>query len=576
MTAPHATHSSHRWIGSIPNARVVQWALWLLVIVLIFGPIVPVIYAGFVDRPLYESGGTLTLSNFSALFSDGAFWESLLHTVQFTVMAAVPGVLIGTGLAILVERTDMPFRRTFGTLVFIPLLLPGLGTTLGWVTMYSPTGFVTTWCQDIFGWAPWNLYSLPGMALVFLEKIVPLVFLMVRSRLRALDSSIESAALTSGASPLRVLFNVTLPMVRPSIWTAGILTAMIAFETLSLPLVLGGPAGIDTLSTYLYRIWTTDPSRQGTVSAAASVLLLFVTVMLLVRNRIEGDSRRYLTASGKPTAPRPLALGRLRWAGAALTALYGLLTLVLPLIGLIMTSVTFIFSPSVSPFSVLTARHFETVLENDALFRSIGNSVLIGVVGAVLATLMLTVAALVAHRSTFPLRGSLPPILFYPRGLPGIVLGIGIFWAFVLITPLEGLRTTVWGIMIAFIVRNTAIGYTTIQSSALAISTELDAAARTSGASWFRTCRDVVVPLMRPAILACGVIMFVSILNDYDPAVFLVTSGNEVLGVTMLKQWVAGFVGPVAALGVIQLGITLIALLLLYIGQLVRKGKSHA
>ncbi|KOS53787.1 hypothetical protein Z051_23645 [Rhodococcus rhodochrous KG-21] len=542
--------------------RGIQWGIWLLVLVLIFGPIVPVVYAGFVDRPLYEADGQLTLSNFGALLEDPDFWSALRNTALFAIMAAVPGVVIGAVLAVLVARTDLPMRRTFTAVLMAPLILPGLGVTLGWITMYAPSGFVSAWFADHLGVVPWNLYSLPGMAIVTLEKTVPLVYLMVRARLAAIDTTIESAALTAGASPLRVLRTITVPMIGPSIWTAGILIVMIAFETLSLPLVLGGPADIDTLSTYLYRTWTTDPSRQGTVSAAASVLLLLVTLMLLLRNRLEGNAGRYTTAAGKPSAPRQLGLGWLRWPLTVVISLYVLIALVLPVTGLAMTSVTNLFSPAVSPFSVLTTRHFETVFTNGALFRSITNSLLIGVVGAVLATVALTIAALVAHRSQFRFRTTVPHILFYPRALPGIVLGVGIFWTFVLVTPLEPLRTTVWGIMIAFIIRNTAIGYAAIQSSMLAISTELDAAARTCGATWFRASRDVVVPLLRPALLGCLVIMFVSILNDYDPAVFLVTTGNEVLGVTMLKQWVAGFVGPVAALGVIQIAITGVALLI--------------
>lgn len=542
--------------------RLIQWGTWLVVVLLIFGPIIPVVYAGFVDRPLYESGGTLTLGNFAALGKDPAFWSALRNTGLFALMAAVPGVVIGAGLAVLVARTDLPMQRFFSVALVAPLVFPGLGITLGWVTMYSPSGFVSTWVSQHFGATPWNLYSLPGMAIVTLEKTVPLVYLMVRARLASLDTPIESAALTAGARPLRVLRTITLPMLRPALLTAAILIVMIAFETLGLPLILGGPVDIDTLSTYLYRTWTTDPARQGTVSAAASGLLLLVTALLWLRTRIEGDGGRYTTAAGKATATRRLQLGVLRWPLAAAISGYVLVAIVLPVVGLVMTSLTFIFTPAVSPWKVVTGRHFETVFTNDALLRSVTNSLLIGVVGSVLATAGLAIAALVAHRSPFKLRSTMTPILFYPRALPGIVVGVGIFWTFVLLTPLEPLRTTVWGIMLAFIVRNTAIGYAAIQSSLLAISTELDAAARTSGATWFTTCRTIVIPLLRPALAGCFILMFVSILNDYDPAVFLVTTGNEVLGVTMLKQWAAGFAGPVAALGVIQIAITALAVLI--------------
>ncbi|EFC79512.1 iron ABC transporter permease [Parafrankia sp. EUN1f] len=335
--------------GASRADRLIQWGTWLLVVVLIFGPIVPVVYAGFVDRPLYESGGVLTFGNFGTLVDDPEFWSALRNTALFALMAAVPGVVIGAGLAVLVARTDLPMRRAFSVILVAPLLFPGLGVTLGWVTMYSPSGFVSTWVADHFGSTPWNLYSLPGIAMVTLEKSVPLVYLMVRARLSSLDTSIESAALTAGARPLRVLLTITVPMLRPALWTAAILIVMIAFETLGLPLILGGPVGIDTLSTYLYRIWTTDPGRQGAVSAAASGLLLLVTVLLWLRTRIEGDTGRYTTAAGKPSAARHLRLGPLRWPSAIVVGGYVVVAILLPVIGLVMTSITYIFTPAVSP-----------------------------------------------------------------------------------------------------------------------------------------------------------------------------------------------------------------------------------
>lgn len=94
--------------GTAPGERVIQWGTWLLVVVLIFGPIIPVVYAGFIDRPLYQSGGVLTLNNFTALSDDPAFWSALRNTALFALMAAVPGVLIGAGLAVLIARTDLP------------------------------------------------------------------------------------------------------------------------------------------------------------------------------------------------------------------------------------------------------------------------------------------------------------------------------------------------------------------------------------------------------------------------------------------------------------------------------------
>jgi iron(III) transport system permease protein len=535
---------------------VTWWVTLLVTAILLLGAIVPVVYAALRSVPLYESGGSFTLANYSSFLSDRAFWTALGNTALLAVLTSVPSILIGTALAVLVTRTNMPGRRVIGVLLLAPLLFPGLGATLGWVSMYSPSGYISTWAADVFGGVPWNLYSIPGMALVSLERTVPMVYLLARARLSTLDSSIEDAALSAGATPARILRTITLPMMRPSLLLAAVLISMMVFESLGLPLLLGTSSGIETVSTYIYNNWTTSAGNQGVVSATASVLLLLVTLMMLLRSRLEGDSRRFVTSLGKPKARRPLKLGPIGPVASVLCFAWVVLAIVMPTVGLVMTAFTQIFSPLISPWDVLTTDNFATVFDSPSFTRSIRNSVVIAVVGAILSVVGLTVAALVAHRSEFGLRRALPPMLLFPRAMPGIVVGMGLFWAFVVLDPSGWVRASIWGIMLAFIVRNTAVGYAAIESTLSSISKELDGAARTCGATWLRTGWTIVVPLLRPALGACFILMFVALLNDYDPAIFLMTSGNEVIGLTMLRQWLAGFAGPVAALGVIQMLIT--------------------
>lgn len=556
----------------IPVDGALQWLTLIGAVVLLASAIVPVAYAAVRSVPLYESGGTFTLDNYLSFLSDPAFWTAARNTVAYAVLTAVPSIIIGTALAVLVTRTNMPFRRIIGGALLLPLLFPGLGATLGWVSMYSPNGFVSVWVADTLGGVPWNLYSVPGMAMVSLERTVPLIYLLVRARLSTLDSSIDDAALVAGASPGRVLRSITLPMIRPSLLMAGVLITMMVFESLGLPLVLGTPSGIDTISTYIYNNWTLAADNQGLVSATATMLLLIVALLMLVRTRLEGDAKRFVTASGKPRGRRQLSLGALRIPALALCTAWVVFAIILPTMGLILMAFTQVLTPLVSPWEVLTTRHFSTVFASPSFSRSIVNSVIIGVVGAAVSTVGLTIASLVAHRSTFKHRHVLPPLLLFPRAMPGIVVGMGFFWAFVVLDPSGFIRASIWGILIAFVVRNSAIGYAAIESTLQSISLELDAAARTCGASWVRTVRTVIVPLLRPAMAACFILMFVALLNDYDPAVFLMTSGNEVIGLTMLRQWLAGFTGPVAALGVIQMVITLIVL---GAGRLFFGVKSH-
>jgi iron(III) transport system permease protein len=122
------------------------------------------------------------------------------------------------------------------------------------------------------------------------------------------------------------------------------------------------------------------------------------------------------------------------------------------------------------------------------------------------------------------------------------------------------MRDSIWGIMLAFCVRNLPFAYVVMYPTLARIGEELDRAGRAAGAGWWRTCRSIVLPLLRPAIFSAFILMFVEILCDYDPALFLVKPGNEVIGTTMLSQFIQGSVGPVAALAVVQVTITLIVL----------------
>ena len=140
--------------------------------------------------------------------------------------------------------------------------------------------------------------------------------------------------------------------------------------------------------------------------------------------------------------------------------------------------------------------------------------------------------------------------MLYPRAMPGLVTGMAFFWSFVVLDPSNTVRASLWGIGIAFAVRSLALGYSAFYPALHALGEDIDRAARTSGADWWMTMQTIVLRLLRPAMAVSFILMFVAMLNDYDPAVFMVTPGTEVMGLTMLKLWVAGTVGPVAALGV--------------------------
>jgi iron(III) transport system permease protein len=390
------------------------------------------------------------------------------------------------------------------------------------------------------------------------------VFLTVQSSLAAADSSLEDAARSSGAGPARVIALVMLPMLRPAILNCTLLIFALCLEILGIPLFLGAPSNIDFYASYLYRSWssgaTPDPSF---VSAGAVLLLAVVSALLILRARLSGSEQRFIaTGTGGGGAHRPLDLGRWRRPAGIGIAVYIGITCAIPLLGLVVMSCVKVLTTLEAPWHLFTAENWHLVATDPTLRRSITDSLLIAGGGGAATVLLVAVATLIAHRSGFPLRRTLAPAMIYPRAVPGVILGIGFFWAYLMFTPGALVRNNLWGELIALCVRNLTLAYVVIYPSLARINAEFDRAARSSGAGWWTVARRILLPVLRPALLAAFVLMFITLLSDYDPVVFLQKPGTEVLGVTMLQTWQRGIVGPVAALAVVQVVIVAIVLLL--------------
>jgi len=548
---------------ALPTAGTLQWLIWGIVVVLIVGPFVPLLYASIRDRPLYEAGGVLTLHAYGALLHDPAFWRAALHTLEYASLTTALAVVAGAGVAILVARTDLPGRRIFGRLTLLPLLLPALGIVLGWIVVWGQGGYLSSLFQQHLHLGTLDINTIPGMSVIEATRLLAVAYMTCEAALARADSSLEDAARSAGASPLRVLRNVTIPMLRPALLNSATLIFTLSIASLGIPLLLGTPRNIQFVSTYLYLQWTNGANADSpAVSAGAMILLLAATLLLLLRNRLLGAEARYVSVAGKAGRTALLSLRGWRWPLAAAVALYLFFSTVVPVIGLALMSFVAFLTPLIAPWHLFTWSNW-TTLGQGVYLRSIEHSALLALVGGVATTAVVAVATLVAHRSKLPVRKSLPFVMLYPRAIPGLIIGIGFFWAYLETGGAGGwLRQSIWGIAVAFCIRNLPFAYVVMYPTLARIGEELDRAGRSVGAGWWRTCRSIVLPLLKPALFASFVLMFVEILNDYDPALFLVRPGTEVIGTTMLDTFLQGIVGPVASLAMVQVGVTVIVLAL--------------
>jgi iron(III) transport system permease protein len=537
----------------------VQYAVLVFLAVLVLAPVVPTLYQSVLDRPLYEVGGILTAENYARLFTDAGFGQVVLNTALFALGTTVLTLLIAVPMAVLVVRTRLPLGGLFAGAMQWPFFISSLILGFGWITLYGPAGFVSVQVQAWLGTVPWNLYSIPGMAVTEAVALAPIAYVFCANALRQADASLESAAQVCGARPIRILLTVVIPMLRPPMVYSSILVFSMSVETLSVPLLYGQPVGIDVFSTFLYTNGLQSINPDYGILGAASTLILLVTVALVaVQAKLLKNAQRFVSVRGKATRPRRLDLGWVQWVGVVAITFYVVFGAFLPIAGLVFRSFTLVFTPLQSPFRTLTGANYERIFGFHAYVQSIWNSLIVAGAGAVLVSLVALLAVVVARRSTFRFHRAVEYIALAPQAIPGIIIGIGFFWAFAFLPfGLGGLvQGTLVALIIAFGMRALPSGFGSIAPSVMQIGQELDHAARVSGADWVRTFTWVLGRLLTPAFAGAMILTFVTLLKEYSPAIFLASADSNIIGTTMLELWVQGNTGSVAALATLQIAIT--------------------
>jgi iron(III) transport system permease protein len=564
-----------RFLGA-QRSTFVYWGVIIVLAALVLAPVVPTLYQSMRDRPLYEEGGFFTLANYVKLFTDAGFGQVILNTAIFAVLTTVLTIVIAVPMAIVVVRTNIPGRRIFGVAMQWPFFISSLILGFGWITIYGPAGFISTEVRSAIGFVPWNLYSLPGMAVTEAVALAPIAYVFCSNALRNADASLEGAAQICGAGPFRILWSVVIPMLRPPVVYSSILVFSMSLETLSIPLLYGQPVNITVFATFLYKNGLQSINPDYGVLGAASTIILVVTVALVaVQAKLLKDAKRFVSVRGKATRPRLLDLGWIKWVAIAFITVYLVFGAIIPIGGLVFRSFTTVFTPLLNPFNFLTMANYERIFNFPVYINSIKNSLIVAGLGAVLVSSLALIAVVVARRSTFRYRRLIEYLALAPQAMPGLIIGIGLFWTFsVLPFGLNGLISgTIGAVLIGFSLRALPSAYGSISPAVMQIGEELDNAARVSGADWIRVFGRILAKLVRPAFVGALIIVFVTMLKEYSPAIFLGGARSNVIGTTMLELWVQGNTGSVAALATIQIAITAI---FVGVAGILLKGKKDA
>jgi iron(III) transport system permease protein len=531
---------------------------------LVAAPAVLVIYQSFLDAPFFDTGVNWSLEAYRFILTDPEFFRALWTTTLYAFGQVAIAVPLGGVIAFLITRTDLIGRRWLEPLVIVPMFLSSIVLAFGYTVAMGPSGFVTLAFRGVFGGAPWDIYSLPGIIVIGGLSHVPVAYLYIASAMRRLPSDLEEAARTAGASVWRVSLDVTLPMVLPALVFSAALNLLLGFETFGIPLVLGDPNGILVLTTYIYKVNTIFGAPTYQVMAAVTVFLILITLPLVfAQRRLLRHARRFAAVGGKGARTNLLKLGSTGQAVAlGFIGFWLLVAVVLPVGGIVLRAFVENWGEGVKLSEQLTLANFKAVFEIQSLWRGIVNTVVLAALGGALAVAFYLLVSLAGHRNTGRSGALLDYSVLIPRALPGLIIGLAFFWLFLFIPFLVPLRSTLISVLIAYIIVGLSYGLRIIQATLLQVAPELEESARTAGASLFRSWRDVVIPLVKPGLAGAWAMIMIVFLREYATGVYLMSAGTEVIGSLMVSLLTSGAMDQIAALSFISIALTALGLTL--------------
>ncbi len=480
------------------------------------------------------------LASFAArIFNERNFGLGCLHggvrcgvawnTLFLGVMTAASTTLLGTLLALMAERGPRRYARPLNILALLPIITPPFVVGLGLILLFGRAGIVNQFLEFAFGIEPsrW-FYGWFGVWIAQTFAFAPIAFMIMRGVVQGIAPSLEEAAQTLRADARRTFSTVTLPLLRPGLANAFLVGFIESMADFGNPVIVGGQYSV--LSTEIFFAIVGAQYDQGRAASLAWLLTGFALAVFALQRWVLGR-RNYTTVSGKGDAgvPMPLPSGVRRLVQAV----------ALPWLAFTLVVYLFAFAGGfVQTWGrdyTLTLAHFRTAfaLEWGAFgivwagtaWNSFFTTVKLAAIAApVTATIGLLIAWLLA-RTKFRGQGLFEFSALLAFAIPGTVLGVSYILAFN-VPPFE-LTGTALIIVLCFVFRNLPVGVRAGTAAFQQLDKSLDEASMMLRASTVRTLQHVVLPLLKPALVAALVYSFVRAITTVSAVIFLVTAENE-------------------------------------------------
>ncbi len=540
---------------------IVSVAVMLLVAFLVVLPMIFLVEESLnIGDPMAFPPQEYGIKNYIAMFDED--FNVLVNTVVIALMATVMAILIGFTLAWILTRTNVPGREKLERLMELPYYMTPLVGALAWSIIAGPkSGFVNQlWKAAGQSGDLVDIYSHFGIAWIMALFEGTVAFVMISASMKSMDPSLEESARVMGASKLRTMLTVTLPLVMPGVLGATLFVFAEMLGSFAAALVIGIPARIYVITTAIWDSTLSYPPDYGRASAMG--LALFVVMfgtLTFYRWRINKGS--FTTITGKAFRPRPMDMGRLAWVFCGVCLLYVAVAVVLPLAALIFTSLER-FATVILSQAEFTLANYQTALSLGPVRIALVNSLSLGFGVATVGVVLMAFVVWIIYRSKIVGRGAIEYLVMFPQAVPRLVFGLALLWAWLNIPiPIYG---TLWLLAIAYLTVMLPLGVRTLAGVVLQIDRSLEECARVCGAGWLYQMRTVTLPLLRPGILAAWLLIFMACVRELGVSVFLMGPNAKVIAPSIVAAFASSGTELTAAMALIQTATVIVALVILF------------
>jgi iron(III) transport system permease protein len=543
----------------ISTQKLIGYGVAAVAAVLVLYPVFFLLQAALdVGDPQIRPPTAYGLDNLIGLF---AYPQILLNTLTVSFAATVMALVFGFVMAWILARTNVPGRHLFEQMMAVPYYLTPLLGALAWSMLGSPeSGFINQVWRAFGGSGHLIDINTPyGIAWVMALFEGSVAFVMIAAVMKSMDPVLEEASQVMGASRLRTMLRITLPLVVPGVLGAGIFVFAEMLGSFAVALVLGLPNRYYVITTAIYQLIQQYPPKIQVAAAMGVSLFAVMFVMLFLYRRIVmGGS--YVTITGKAFRPRVADVGRLRFILLGVCVVYLLAAVALPVSTLLYASVQKIAVAFPQPDN-FTLDNFRSAMTMNAARSALGNSLLLGFGTATIGVVLMALLAWLIYRSRLPGSALIEYVVMFPQAVPRLVFAFGMMWAWIVFPiPIYG---TLWLLLIAYLTVFLPLGVRTIAGVMLQIDKSLEECAQMCGASWSFRMRTIMVPLLIPGLIAAWLLLFIASVRELGASILLMGPNSKVITPSIVESWFGTSSELTATLALIQTLVVAIAMIVL-------------